>query len=153
MKEAVFKPVVEHWLEKRGYNLSHNIQIVIRKEDGRAQEVFEKAYNQLHVENRKYAIMPNYPSSEIFVKEMRGYPDIIGVKNGVAHAFEVKTDLGNEKLHRCIGQCLWYLTDSWMDSINVVVPKGTEGISSLRKVISSFELPIEVIELEEEYPV
>ena len=146
MKERVFKDIVKRWLEKRGYNVNYDIQIILKKDDSRAHEIFERAYDQLCIENKKYAIVPNFPSS-IFVKEISGYPDIIGVKNGVAHAFEVKTDLGNEKLDRCIGQCLRYLTDSWMDSINVVVLKRIEGIWFLKKIISKFKLPIKIIEL------
>jgi len=146
MKEIVFKDIVKRWLEKRGYNVNHNIQITLKKDGGGVPTLFDRAYNQLYIENKKYAILQNYPSS-IFVKEISGYPDIIGVKNGVAHVFEVKTDLGNEKLDRCIGQCLRYLTDSWMDSINVVVLKGIEGIWFLKKTISKFKLPIKIIEL------
>lgn len=145
MEERVFKDIVKRWLEKRGYNVNYT-QIVIKKDDSRAHGIFQNAYDQLYVENKKYAIVPNYPHW-IFVKETSGYPDIIGVKEGVAHTFEVKADLGNEKLDRCIGQCLRYLTDSWTDSINVVVPKGIEGAPFLKKVVSNFKLPIQVIEL------
>ena len=133
-------------MKRGGYDVNHDIQIKIGEDGDRAHETFKKAYDQLYVENIKYVIMANHPSS-IFVKKIGGHLDIIGVRNGVAHAFEVKTDLGNEKLDRCIGQCLRYLMDSWMDSINVVVPKGMEGISSLKKVIPHFNLPIKVIEL------
>ena len=147
VKEGIFKSIVKRWLEKRGYNDNHRSRIIIRREDSRAREMFEEAYDQLYVENRKYAIVPEYPSS-IFVKEISGSPDIRCIKNGVEQIFEVKTDLENEKLDRCIGQCLRYLTEfTWIDRITVVVPKGVEGVSSLRRIISNFNLPIQVIEL------
>ena len=143
MYESNFKPIVKNWLKNRGYNLNYDYTIVIKKDDMRARELFDKAYNQLYIENKKYAI-----TSWLFVKEFTGNPDIIAVKDGVVHIFEVKTDLGNEKLDRCLGQCLRYLMDSWIERINVVVPRGTKGVLFLNEIISNFKLPIKVIELD-----
>jgi hypothetical protein len=41
MKEIVFKDIVKRWLEKTGYNVNYDIQIILKKEDSRAHEIFE----------------------------------------------------------------------------------------------------------------
>jgi len=38
--------------------------------------------------------------------------------------------------------------DSWIERINVVVPRGTKDVPFLNEIISNFKLPIKVIELD-----
>ena len=146
MKESRFKEYVKHWLQKEGYELKSIVFPLADVPTRDALRLYGEAYHQLFSKNKQFFVSPHFPGY-LFVRRHQGYPDIIGVKNGEAFAFEVKTNLEYEQLDRCIGQCLRYLTDPWMDKIYIVIPKGIEGIELLKDIISNFKLPIHVIEL------
>lgn len=146
MKESQFKEFVKRWLKREGYALKSMVFPLDKVPKKDALRLYGEAHHQLYCKNRRSFTSPSFPEY-LFVKRSRGYPDIVGVKNGEAFAFEVKANLKQEQLDRSIGQCLRYLTDSWIDKIHLIVSKGNESVPTLKEIILKFNLPINVIEL------
>lgn len=152
MNEKEFVEIAKQYLEQQGYEI---VRLM-----GATPEFVRRAY-RVNMTNRDYAVArikqgnstPDYVI--LFVNESRfgqgscagAYPDIVAIKNGKPYMFEVKTDLENEQLDRCIGQCLRYVAVYPFDRITLVVPEGTQGAPFLREVVRLFKLPIAILEL------